>query len=69
MASIREAQRLTDDCKLVFAWVKVTKDDGLYLRVTKRDVISWLNEQAQFPVNFEIEYNFVLRDGGDLYIN
>ena len=53
--------------RYVFGWVMITEDEGAYLQIQKQSILQAIKETHAFPK--EYEDRFVIRDGGDLYIN
>ena len=49
--------------RYVFGWVMLTQDEGKYLQIQKQSILQALRE-GEFDEDI-----FVIRDGGDLYIN
>ena len=49
--------------RYVFGWVMLTQDEGKYLQIQKQSILQALRE-GEFD-----EDRFVIRDGGDLYVN
>ncbi len=59
----KEFKKAVAQAQTVYGWVNITDGDGAYMRLVKTDIKALINMYGDY------EFQAVMRDDNDLYIN